>query len=131
MSDKAMEELKQPRKLGKFDSLSLVLRFWSKVNKHGPIPQHKPELGPCWLWTGAMDGKDYGHIWANGKLQPSHRIAWEMAHGPIPDGLQPDHLCRNHACVNVAHLELVTSKENTLRGDGPTARRANQTHSKH
>lgn len=49
-----------------------------------------------------------------------HRLAWELANGPIPKGLQIDHLCHNRACINVAHMEVVTPSENVRRGDGPT-----------
>ena len=55
-----------------------------------------------------------------------HRVMYEMFSNPIPDGMQLDHLCRNRRCANVAHLEIVTLKENVLRGDGLPARLARQ-----
>jgi len=57
-----------------------------------------------------------------------HRIAWERANGPIPGGLQIDHLCRNRWCANVDHMELVTIRENVLRGMGISAMNARKTH---
>jgi hypothetical protein len=59
-----------------------------------------------------------------------HRIAWEAVHGAIPDGLTIDHLCRNPSCVNVAHMEVVTQRENNLRGDTIPGRNARKTHCK-
>jgi hypothetical protein len=50
----------------------------------------------------------------------AHRLAWELAHGPIPEGMQIDHVCRNRACINVAHMEVVTPSQNVRRGEGPT-----------
>lgn len=73
-----------------------------------------PESG-CWIWIAAMsDG--YGHFMVNGKLIKAHRYAYEQKHGPIPEGLQIDHLCRVRCCVNPAHLEAVTQQENMERG---------------
>jgi hypothetical protein len=58
----------------------------------------------------------------------AHRVIWEMTHGPIPSGLEVDHLCRNRACVNPRHMALVPHRENTLRGMAPTAINARKTH---
>lgn len=85
----------------------LPTRFWDKV---------KPE-GECLVWTGNRDGDGYGRF-RLGKMQSAHRLAYEDAVGPIPDGLQLDHLCRNTPCVNPAHLEPVTYRVNQLRGIG-------------
>ena len=60
----------------------------------------------------------------------AHRVSYEFFVGPIPDGMEVDHLCRNRACVNPEHFEIVTSAVNTLRGFGPTAENARRTHCK-
>ena len=92
------------------------VRFWTKVNKDGPIPEHRPDLGQCWLWTGAKDPRGYGHFYANGRMINSHRFAWQEVNDPMPKELVIDHLCRNPACVNPAHLEPVTQVDNLRRG---------------
>jgi hypothetical protein len=82
----------------------------------------------CWTWTGNVcSTTGYGRLGFNGALLSAHRVAYELEHGAIPDGLVIDHLCRVRTCVNPAHLESVTIRENTLRGEGPTARRAKAT----
>lgn len=66
----------------------------------------------------------YGVFWKDGRAQMAHRVAYEFARGPIPDGLTVDHLCGNPSCVNPAHLEAVSLRENILRGTGPSAHNA-------
>lgn len=105
-----------------------VDRFWAKVVKSGPVPECRPDLGQCWLWTASAADGDYGKFWWKGTLRSAHCIAYEEVVGPIPAGLVLDHLCRNHRCVNPEHLEPVTSGENVLRGTGFSATNAAKTH---
>ncbi len=95
-------------------------RFWAKVDKRGPEG--------CWLWLGRKESKGYGQFECKGIFNVAHRFAYELLLGPIPEGLTLDHLCRNRACVNPAHLEPISNRENILRGNGLTARYARQTH---
>lgn len=83
-------------------------RFWSKVDKGAD--------DECWLWTASTDGHGYGQFWNGERRMPTHRWAYEQARGPIPEGLQLDHLCRVRRCVNPDHLEAVTQAENIRRG---------------
>ena len=94
-------------------------RFWTKVEK----------TQSCWLWTGAK-AEGYGQFALDGgkKRVKAHRYAYKQLIGIIPEGLQPDHLCRNRGCVNPQHLELVTQRMNILRGVGATAINAAKTH---
>ena len=71
----------------------------------------------CVFWAAAVNRDGYGQFWVNGRSVKAHRWAYEYFKGPIPEGLQLDHLCRNRNCVNPAHLEPVTGRENVLRGD--------------
>lgn len=82
----------------------------------------------CWQWLGGVSGHGYGRFYADGRQQQAHRVMWEARVGPIPPGLELDHLCRNPGCVNPDHLEPVTPKENKLRGVSPLALKAQQTH---
>lgn len=83
----------------------------------------------CWLWTGAIDKAGYGRIGRGSyEVLYAHRVAWELAVGPIPEGMHIDHLCRVRNCVNPDHLEVVTNRENALRGLAPTAQNAAKTH---
>lgn len=110
----------------------MVDRFWRHVDRSGPMPPDpgptfSPDLGGCWLWTGSHkrrpDGTGgYGTISTGGTAKnggrqvPAHRYSYELLVGPIPPGLDLDHLCRVRHCVNPAHLEPVTRSENLRRG---------------
>lgn len=69
----------------------------------------------CWDWPGYIHSYGYGMKYVDGKVQPSHRLAYIVAKGPIPTGLDIDHLCLNKKCFNPAHLEAVTRSENSRR----------------
>lgn len=83
---------------------TLEQRFWSKVDL----------TLTCWLWIGVTNHRGYGQF---GKSGSAHRFAYELLVGPIPEGLELDHLCRVRACVRPDHLEAVTHQENLRRGD--------------
>lgn len=82
----------------------------------------------CIEWVGARSPDGYGRIAVNRVAVGAHRVAYELVHGAIPDDLVVDHLCRNRSCINPEHLELVTNRENILRGDGLAAQNARKTH---
>lgn len=105
--------------------------FWAKVIK----------TDTCWTWTAAEARDNYGSFAAMGRTYRAHRFAYELHYGPIPDGLQVDHTCHNEdktcpggpacmhrRCVNPAHLEAVTGRENTLRAATPAGVNAAKTH---
>jgi hypothetical protein len=98
-----------------------VDRFWGRVNK----------TDGCWLWTAGTRCNGYGRFEMMGVTYAAHRLSYMLCVSPIPDGLQIDHLCRNHGCVNPDHLEAVTPQVNTLRGYGPGGEHARRSHCNH
>lgn len=69
----------------------------------------------CWIFTGQINNKGYGLIWFRGSKRAAHVVAYELLVGPIPTGLELDHLCRNTKCIRPEHLEPVTHAENQRR----------------
>lgn len=90
-------------------------RFWAKVDKNGPIPDQRPDLGPCWLWTGGIAANGYAKFRAEGRSVSGHRYSVTLHRGPIPEGLTVDHLCFVRACVNPRHLDVVPAEVNIRR----------------
>lgn len=84
------------------------------------------ELNGCWIWRGSMYAKGYGKIGRRGIM--AHRIAYEICKGDVPKDLCLDHLCKNRACINPDHLEIVTLVENVMRGESQHAVNARKTH---
>lgn len=117
-----------PNHLGKRVVGDPVARFWHYVNQDGPVPAARPDLGPCWIWAGAVGKKGYGQHYQGEHAQPrligAHRYAYMLLVGPIPGGTELDHLCRVTTCVNPAHLEAVPHRINVLRGESPAAHHA-------
>ncbi len=92
-----------------------------------------PRLGfgnnPCWLWVGTVTSGGYARFVFNQVPHQAHRLAYEWFIGGVDDPtLHADHWCRRRHCVNPMHIEIVTSRINTLRGDAPSAINARKTH---
>ena len=91
-----------------------------------------PNANGCWVWVGSVDPAGYGKVYIGERatMRYAHRVSYELFVGEIPPGLTVDHLCRNRSCVNPEHLEVVTLRENVLRGEGAGAINARKTHCK-
>lgn len=109
-----------------------VQRFLAKID-FGPVKGHRTRRGLCWEWQAGKTSDGYGvfnveidGVWI---ALRAHRVVYELFIGPIPEGLDIDHLCRNRACSNPDHMEPVTRGENTLRSPlTPSANNARKTH---
>ena len=107
---------------GQLKGMPLADRLWTRVDKD--------QVGTgCWVWLGAKGHGGYGVVGAYGRQWKVHRLVLLLTQGlVVPEGKQVDHLCRNRACCNPSHLELVTPRENTRRSLNPAAAHARQTH---
>lgn len=96
-----------------YSSLPEVERFWAKVNKDGPIPPDRPELGPCWLWTGDHTVDGYGIFYRGHgvRIRATH-IALGLDGRPVPEGQNGLHHCDNPPCVRDSHLFPGTDGDN-------------------
>jgi hypothetical protein len=86
----------------------------------------------CRIWIGTAGSpgyanREYGRITVEGKTAYAHRVSYEEQVGPIPAGMQIDHLCRRPRCINPLHLQPVTPQVNMLRGTSPAARASRRT----
>jgi hypothetical protein len=97
-----------------------IERFFNKIE---PIP-----WSGCWVWVAATDSCGYGKFNIDGRIVGAHRVSYEFHKGPIPYGLELDHLCRIPSCVNPIHLEAVTHKENVRRGESRGQYNKTKTH---
>jgi hypothetical protein len=93
-------------------------RFYTHVNKMGPVAKNRPDLGRCHLWTGGAT-KGYGIFWADGTSHRAHVWIYKQKRGAIPDGLPLDHFaCDRTLCVNELHTRPTSQRENVLRSGG-------------
>lgn len=96
--------------MAKRTNLQFWVSFWQRVDRRNPKE--------CWEWLGYIDPQGYAPVWRNGRFEGAHRIITRLFYGVILKNYESDHLCRNRACVNPLHLEIVTKKINILRGIG-------------
>lgn len=86
--------------------------------------RHVSKTDTCWLWTGSINGNGYGLFGSSKKFGPmAHRVSYQLSGKIIPDGMVLDHLCRVRLCVNPDHLEVVTHRENCMRGEALNIKR--------
>lgn len=101
---------------GRFASEPTEARFFRKVNKQGATMPHM--TSPCWEWIGHRFGNGYGNIRHDKRRSLTHRVAWQLVNGPIPEGLVAIHKCDNPRCVrvesdpNLSHIWIGTQAEN-------------------
>lgn len=98
----------------------VIDRFFEKVK----ITSH------CWIWNASKNEDGYGLFRFNGKVRRAHQFSYKLYKGKLKDGCEIDHICKNRSCVNPYHMEGVTHKENTLRGNTVGGVYARRTHCK-
>lgn len=123
---------KRPGSAGTLRVVAQARKGWLNVDrksldrferKYIVAAESHPTLGtPCWLWTGNMQVQGYGCFGTHKersrwKRAAAHKVLWEHVNGPVPEGLELDHLCRVRRCVRPDHLEAVTHTENVRRGE--------------
>lgn len=106
-----------------------LVHLMERVDKNGPLPEQRPELGPCWIWGGPPNSGGYGTVGIEGRTVGAHVAIYTLLRKPVPEGMDLDHLChpgdgscpratcRHRLCVNPDHLDPTTRLENLKRGD--------------
>lgn len=93
----------------------IAQRFWANVDRNGPVPEHRPHLGACWIWVGQRTRRGYGQVNWNARSHNAHRVAYILAYGPVPL-IRPEvtHLCDGGSigCVRPRHLMADTHANN-------------------
>lgn len=97
--------------IGQLPNATDLTRFWSRIDKNGPIPEHMPHLGPCWVWT-AGKTKGYGQFYINSLAVSAHVLAWVIENGPVPLGMCICHKCDHPSCCRAEHLFAGTARDN-------------------
>lgn len=116
---------KRWRKYGDPRTLYMPRSLWERIERW------TDRSGGCWVWTHWLDQDGYAHASYEGKRVRVHRWSWEQVNGPVPPGLELDHLCRTRGCVRPDHLQAVSHRENMMRGVAPSAVNAKKTQCKH
>lgn len=97
--------MRRPKKQPVIESLNVILRLLQSVEY---------DFGTgCWNWSKRCTDEGYGQIKVDGKVLYSHRVAWAVFRGEIPEGITINHRCLNRRCCNHSHLELMTQSDNT------------------
>lgn len=96
----------------------ITQRFWSYVNKGGPVQPHCPELGNCWEWIGGLFTNGYGQFRVLNHKLKAHRVSSELAHGALSPGIRVLHRCDNKRCVRPDHLDRGTLSANSRDREG-------------
>jgi len=94
------------------------------------VEEDRGHASPCWIWQRYIQQHGYGVAWVKGEGRKvvAHRVVYEELVGPVPSGMELDHLCEVRCCVNPAHLRPASHRENTLRGNGVASRNIMKTH---